>query len=148
MIKLYPTIKVSENKQEGFTLIEIILTLVIAAVVGTGLVQYMGSALTKSSIPIQRLRQAHELQQVMENITADYLENVRRRVPSDLNDLRLRIKEDDPLLYGTSYTVDVNKFIKFTSQENPQESGELPNKKNLLKVTINKASGETLTTLF
>ncbi len=65
----------SKIKQGGFTLIEIILTLVIAAVVGAGLVQYLGSSLTKSSVPIQRLRQAYKLQQVMENITADYREN-------------------------------------------------------------------------
>ncbi len=75
-------IKVSENKQGGFTLIEIILTLVIAAIIGTGVVQYLGNAFTKSSIPIARLKTAYALQQVMENITADYRENVK-----DIDDL-------------------------------------------------------------
>ena len=65
-------IKILENKHSGFTLIEIIITLVIAAVVGTGLAQYLGTAVTTSAIPIQHLRQAFELQQVMENITEDY----------------------------------------------------------------------------
>jgi len=143
MIKLYPTIKVSENKQGGFTLIEIILTLVIAAVVGAGLVQYLGSAFTQSSIPIQRLRQALELQQVMENITADYIKNVRDE--EDLKDLHDRII-NTPLIYGTSYSAVVN-FIKFTGQtEHGLDPGD---PEDLLKVTIiQNDSGDILTTLF
>ena len=140
MIKLYPTLKVSENKQGGFTLIEIILTLVIAAVVGAGLVQYLGTSFAKSSVPIQRLRQTLELQQVMENITADYIKNVKDEV--DLGVLKGKI--DTPGTYGTSYSVVVNKFIEFNDANNEIDSST----QTLLKVTIKKDSGDILTTLF
>jgi prepilin-type N-terminal cleavage/methylation domain-containing protein len=149
-------IKVSENKQGGFTLIEIILTLVIAAVVGAGLVQYMGSAFVKSSIPIQRLRQAYELQQVMENITADYRENYTSNLSADAEEkgLSWAIGEGEQTKYapvGGQYTVIHNVFIKFVDQggdnydeTTPLEEGD---PEDLLKVTIKNDSG-ILTTLF
>ena len=144
-------IKVPENKQSGFTLIEIILTLVIAAVVGAGLVQYLGSSLTKSSVPIQRLRQAYDLQQVMENITADYRENVRDKF--DLATLKGDIGDKTPPTnpknndYG-KYIVVENKFVKFTPQIGDVPDTDPDKKKKLLMVTIKKGSGEILTTLF
>ena len=128
MIKLYPTIKVSENKQCGFTLIEIIAALVIAAVVGTGLVQYFGTSLWQSSVPIQRLGQALKLQEVMENITADYKEQFEE----NLEGLRIEIGKTEPQPYGT-YDVVVNEFIKFTNQEEHVLDEGDP--ENLLKVT-------------
>ena len=137
MIKLYPTIKVSENKQSGFTLIEIILTLVIAAIVGAGLVQYMGSAFVKSSVPIQRLRQTLELQQVMENITADY----RKNYTSNLTGLQTNIGNND--YSPPPYMVVENGFI-ISVGDNPEDD---IGASTLLQVTIKNDSG-ILTTLF
>lgn len=128
-------IKILENKHSGFTLIEIIITLVIAAVVGAGLVQYLGTAFTKSSMPIQRLGQAFELQQVMENITEDYENN-----PSDLTGLQTKINANT---YG-QYTVVENKFIEFNANVEVDTTGP----QDLLKVTIKNDLGEILTTLF
>lgn len=69
--------------QAGFTLIEFIVTLVIAAIAATMVYTFMGSMLTKSSEPIFRLQKASNLHQVMENIVADY---------NRLNALNLRYK--------------------------------------------------------
>jgi hypothetical protein len=75
----------------------------------------------------------------MENITADYIKNVR--VKEDLEGLHDRIINT----YGTSYSVVVN-FIKFTGQT---EDGLGPgDPEDLLKVTIQNDSGDILTTLF
>ncbi len=136
-------IKILENKHSGFTLIEIILTLIIAAVVGAGLVQYLGTALTQSSVPIQRLNQSLGLQQVMENITADYEKNYR----FNLNTLKSNIGGAGPQTnsYG-EYVVVENNFIKFVSQVETDSSPSDP--KDILKVTIENNLGEILTTLF
>ncbi len=130
----------SKIKQSGFTIIEVIAALVLAAVVAAGLIQYLGTSFTKSSISIHRLRQAYELQQVMENITEDYRENVKDE--TTLGELKGRI--DTPFTYGTSYTVvtPTPKFIKF--------DGFIefaPDQNNLLKVTIENESG-IITALF
>jgi len=58
--------------RSGFTLIELIVTLVIAAIGAAMLYTFFGPAFTQSSVPIARLRQVSNLQQVMENIVADY----------------------------------------------------------------------------
>ena len=62
----------TKNKQAGFTLIEFIVTLVIAAIAGAMVYTFMGSMMTKSSDPIFRLQKASNLHQVMENIVADF----------------------------------------------------------------------------
>ena len=67
--------------RSGFTLIEFIITLVIAAIGAAMLYTFFGNALTQSSIPIARLQQATNLQRVMENIVADY---------NHLNEINLR----------------------------------------------------------
>jgi len=62
----------STGTQEGFTLLEVIVTLVVAAILGTILVSFMGQGLTGSVQPLIRVQNANTLGQVLENITADY----------------------------------------------------------------------------
>jgi prepilin-type N-terminal cleavage/methylation domain-containing protein len=62
----------AKNHQAGFTLIEFIVGLVIAAIIAAMVYTYFGTALTQSGVPIQRLQKASKLHQVMENIVADY----------------------------------------------------------------------------
>ncbi len=123
----------------GFTLIEIIVTLVIAGIFGSILVVYFGGALTRSATPLERLDQALSLQSVMENITADYRNNLRK----DLEELQSRIDRIDDNDYG-SYTVIHNHFIKFVDGSEDLDTENM----TLLKVTIQNAQGEQVTTLF
>lgn len=58
--------------QTGFTLIEIIITVVIVAILGAMILTFLSKSLVDSSEPIRRLRQTSDLNRVMANITADY----------------------------------------------------------------------------
>jgi len=60
------------NLESGFTLIEVIITLVVVAVVAAMMVAYFGTSITQSSLPIARLKATGKLNQIMEKITADY----------------------------------------------------------------------------
>jgi prepilin-type N-terminal cleavage/methylation domain-containing protein len=71
------------NNQSGFSLLEFIVALVVAAIMASMIYTYFGNALTQSSVPIFRLQKASNLQKVMENIIADY---------ERLNKLNLRFK--------------------------------------------------------
>ncbi len=62
----------SDRHARGFTLIEIIVTLTITAVLATMIFTYFGKAFTESVTSITRLKSSAALQRVMENITADY----------------------------------------------------------------------------
>ncbi len=60
------------NLECGFTLIEVIITLVVIGIVAAMTATYFGTSITQSSTPIHRLRAAGKLNQIMEKITADY----------------------------------------------------------------------------
>lgn len=58
--------------QSGFTLIEIIVTVVVVAIMGTMMITFLSKSLVDSGEPVKRLRQLADLNKVVTNITADY----------------------------------------------------------------------------
>ena len=98
----------SKKREKGFTLIEVIVTLVVAAILGAFLVSFMGTALTKSTEPVTRSKQMYALQQVMENVKATYLSM------ADATDALTRLNAfitSSPA--SSDYTI-VTKSISFT----------------------------------
>jgi prepilin-type N-terminal cleavage/methylation domain-containing protein len=85
-----------KNHQAGFTLIEFIVALVVAGIVASMVYTYFGSALTQSSVPIERLKQVSNLHKVMENIVADH---------NRLNAINLRYKWQPSSYYGLGSVV-------------------------------------------
>jgi prepilin-type N-terminal cleavage/methylation domain-containing protein len=61
-----------KNDQAGFTLIEYIVTLVIAAIVAAMVSTFFGKTITESVFPILNLQKGENLHRVMENIVGDY----------------------------------------------------------------------------
>jgi prepilin-type N-terminal cleavage/methylation domain-containing protein len=110
----------AKNHQAGFTLIEVIVGLVVAAIMASMVYTYFGSALTQSSVPIARLQKASNLQQVMENIVADY---------NRLNAINLRYK----WIASTAYTLD--------SVVTPKTIPATPDGGHYYKCTVAGASG-------
>ncbi|GAB6273116.1 MAG: hypothetical protein STSR0003_29720 [Smithella sp.] len=140
--------KIKWNTSQGFTLIEIIITIVIASILGTVIYQYMGSSLVRSSEPIFRLQKTLSLKQVAENITADFNKNYR----DDLPGLRTKIGEVSSTpksnIYG-DYSVVYNDYVQdlTANSDNSPGSETDPTKQKLLKVTI-KNEENTITMLF
>ncbi len=56
----------------GFTLIEIIVTVVLVAILGAIIITFLSDSLVHSSDPVKSLRASSNLHMVMMNITADY----------------------------------------------------------------------------
>ena len=61
-----------KQRRHGFTLLESILTLIVASVLGAMVYSYFGTAFTYSSTPIARLNATFVLHRAMEQITEDY----------------------------------------------------------------------------
>jgi prepilin-type N-terminal cleavage/methylation domain-containing protein len=58
--------------ETGFTLIEIIVTVVIVAILGAMIITFLSDSFIKSSDPVKRLKASFNLNKIMANITADY----------------------------------------------------------------------------
>jgi len=60
-----------ENRWNGFTLLELVLTIVIFALVGIMAVSFFNKGVTRSDIPISQLQADASLQLVLENMIQD-----------------------------------------------------------------------------
>lgn len=134
---------VETKNQEGFTLIEIILTIVLASILGSMLVSYVGTAMIRSSEPIGWLKKTLALNMTMENITNDYNNT------QDIAALKASVGAegvDQDNDYG-SYHVEENRYIEFVS-ENEQNDTTCPY--TILKVTISDTvnTGQKFTSIF
>jgi prepilin-type N-terminal cleavage/methylation domain-containing protein len=125
----------------GFTLMEIIVTLTVAAIVSVMLVQFMGTSISRSTEPTVSMQEGMRLQGVLENMNADYkLLLLTHKTPLDA--FKNRVETDG--FYGT-YTLSESEYIRF--DENHDESSCNSADCRILKVTI--SSGDhSLTSLF
>jgi len=60
------------KSEKGFTLLEVIITIVIAAILGSLLVTFMGTAVTRSSDPVKQTRDLGASSGSIETISAAY----------------------------------------------------------------------------
>ncbi len=70
----------SGNSQSGFTLIEAVITMTLATILGAMMYSYFSEALMRSAEPVHNLQKAFDLHAAMENITADYYDIVSASV--------------------------------------------------------------------
>lgn len=133
---------------KGFTLIEVIVVIVIASIMATLMFQFVRTSTLKSSDPIFSLGKSLKLQEIMENITLDYLENYTLDLLSLQTSIGNPEGSDQNNGYG-SYRVIHNHFIKFVSNLEQEALPGEPEDGKLLKITIESPdSGERLTALF
>jgi len=134
----------TRQKTAGFTLIEVIITLVVVAIVGTMLYTTLGTPVSQSSAPISRLQKSFALHQIIENFVTVY----EKYYAGDLDALKAAIGTEGATMnnaYG-QYTVVENRYIKFVSDVEQQALAT--DTHNLLKVTIKNSNNETLTYIF
>ncbi len=132
------------RNQKGLTILEIIVTIVIAAILGTVLVQVMSTSLTRSSVPITLLQNTYSINQIIEEMTADYEELYDEYAKEyDISTLKTYIETNSPN-YGT-YSVDEIKYIRFNASNIEEDDGTGDD--NILKVTIS-SNNQSLTVLF
>ena len=137
------------SNQKGLTILEIIVTIVIAAILGTVLVQVMSTSLTQSSVPITLVQNTYSITQIIEEMTADYEELYDEYLKEyDISTLYTNILNGNvgtsTPFYG-SYSLDEIKYIKFNASNIQEDDGTGDN--NILKVSIS-SNNQSLTVLF
>jgi prepilin-type N-terminal cleavage/methylation domain-containing protein len=139
--------------QGGFTLLEVIVTIVIAAIMGVFFVQFVGTSVIHSADPVLRVQNLSRTTHIMEYMTADY----KRLAATQSNFLSI-FKDYVAYGYSTtkpagyegypyygSYQIVYNDYIKFVSGAEQPETD--PANQRVLKVTI-RGGDQTVTALF
>ena len=68
-MKRFPT---NRTHPSGFTLLEVIITMIVAAILGAILVQFMGTSMHQSFQPVYMVQEGYELGEIMEKVNAEY----------------------------------------------------------------------------
>lgn len=142
------TVRQRSSRCSGFTLVEVIITLLVAVILGGIMMQYLGSAVTGSSTPMKRLAAETALGTTADSMIGAF----RQAAPSDSSawsDFQDTIGAAGTTQnngYG-AYRVLFNDFIQFDAAGNEAADviGTAP--ENILKVTIAGASDDSLTFL-
>lgn len=127
--------KPKQPRPSGFTLIELIVTIVLAALAMAAVIPFLGDVFLRSREPGAQLHDAMEIQTVMENLIASHT--------GTLQELHERVGAEGSLIEGNIQIVE-NRYVTFDGAQEAGPSGE----NRLLKVTLRNALGESLTRLF
>lgn len=144
--------RISGNNR-GFSMIEIILVLVVAAIMFAMMFAYFNRSLMDSALPVVRLNQSMSLTSVAERITGHYIEgdpslSIEGRSQDVLDKISDNLKNLSNNLYGDNFTVDTNEFITFTNNNDEPDTTDPTEANKTLKITIrHKVTNETLTLL-
>ncbi len=133
---------INNQTRPGFTLLEVIVAVIVASIMGTMLVTYMGTSLTRSAEPVIMVQRNAALTQVMENITSDYRE-LMAQDQNPLTALTSRIQNGNINDPSDSWP-DYGYYSLVQCQEQVLESGE---NSRVLWVTISSGN-QRLTALF
>ena len=134
-------------RPNGFTLIEVIVTIIAVSILGAIFLNYMGTAMSQSTRSIELVRAEAEAEAKLERIVADYVYETNRYPNDALNTL---VTRNQSQAYGNKITM---RYITFvisgtTGTENILSSGT----SDTLKVTVEldvpfPVAGKSLTTL-
>jgi prepilin-type N-terminal cleavage/methylation domain-containing protein len=72
---------------KGFTLVEVIVTIMAAGILGAIFIQFMGTALNSSWNAVEIVRDEADAEKVMEQIIADYVANIKHSMTSEMRSL-------------------------------------------------------------
>lgn len=108
----------------GFTLIELIITLVILGFVAAMLVSFMGVAVTRSAEPVHKSRDGAHLHRIMDAMTADFNRLMANRSP--LSDFESRVTGNNTLysVSGKPYTA-TTQNVNFSGVWNGEQANHL-----------------------
>ena len=129
----------------GFTLLEIIISFIIAALLGSMLVEYMGTSLTRGGESVVMVQDEFLLNGVVEKITADY-ENDYLKGAYTFDTLKINIENgnvDTSTPYYGDYAVQTGYIVFTGGNEAPDGTGD----NRVLKVTLSSGN-QSLVTVF
>jgi len=139
------------KNENGFTLLEVIITLIVASILGSIAYQFMGTSVVKSALPVNRVKDQFMLNGMIEEMTADYRNFVviSDNISQELGDTDLiAFKKDVESKYDEYIYIMANdqSSCRYIDPENTENS-DLNQGDRILKVSLKKGD-QTVTALF
>jgi type II secretory pathway pseudopilin PulG len=134
------------KSEKGMTLLEIIITFIIASFLGTLLVEYMGTSLTRGGESVIMVQDGFSISGVMEKITVDYEDEYLKNSSLTWDTFKSNIENGNVVTntpYYGEYTVQA-EYIVFTGGA---EASDLSGDNLLLKVVLSTGY-QSVTALF
>ena len=134
-------------KNHGFTLLEVVITLIVGSILGAILVQFMGTSMKNSFQPVAMVQSGCGVYEVMEKMNADYKMRLLTSTDNPLRDFKDDVDDgndpdtSDPF-FGI-YTSTTEYIVFNNSDDEVPDATEL----RILKVKITHG-GQSLTALF
>ncbi len=121
----------------GFSLVEVLATIVVTAILGAIFINFMGTSMSRSVRSMEMVQGEADAESVLERITADYVlrTNQNGATALDLMEKAINVQK----LYGATVSA---RYVSYT---NGVEDGTAANQRTL-KVTV-AASGNDLIVL-
>jgi prepilin-type N-terminal cleavage/methylation domain-containing protein len=129
----------------GYTLVEVIAAILVTAILGVIFVNFMGTAMNKSTGAVDVVQVEAAAEGVLEQIVADYALKMNQNFSTALTLVEQDINHNH--LYGTNVSAAYIKFLA-SGSEDPGFPGTTPSR--TLKVTVTAVTGKkgnALTTL-
>jgi prepilin-type N-terminal cleavage/methylation domain-containing protein len=135
--------KSKHNAQNGFTLIEVIVTIIVMGILAAFFIHFMGTALNDSWQSLEQVADEAKAEGLMEKIIADYVEKINRNDPNAaLGEIKgLESSYENDADYGLPVTME---YIVF--DVNGDEQADTGGENRNLKVTV-EPPGYNLTTI-
>ena len=124
---------------KGFTLVEVIVTVIATAILGVIFTNFMGTAMSKSVRSVEMVQGEASAEATLEGIVADYVQKMNQNNDTALGLIKTDI--DNKNVYGDNVTA---AYIIFDSSGN--EAADTTGLNRTLKVTV-AAAGNDLVTL-
>ncbi len=134
------------NNKQGFTLLEVIITFIVAAILGTIFLQVMGTSMQQSYEPVIMVQNGFSVNEIMEKMNAHYRNRLLTSTSNPLADFKSDV-ENGNVIANTPYFGDYTyqtQYIKFSGGNEVADASADP---RILKITITHG-GQRLSAIF
>ncbi len=129
------------NNKNGFTLLEVIITFIVAAILGTIFLQVMGTSMQQSYVPVSMVQDGFSINEIIEKMNAHYRNRLLTSTSNPLADFKSDVETNTP--YFGDYTYQTG-YIKFSGGNEVADASADP---RILKITITHG-GQRLSAIF
>ncbi len=134
------------NNKQGFTLLEVIITFIVASILGTIFLQVMGTSMQQSYVPVSMVQNGFSVNEIMEKMNAHYRNRLFTSTSNPLADFKSDV-ENGNVVANTPYFGDYTyqtQYIKFSGGNEVADASADP---RILKITITHG-GQRLSAIF